>query len=86
MYSLSDNYPNPFNPTTTIAYSLPRESHVVLSVYNSIGQLVRQLINEDRPAGNYRFNFNASGLSSGVYFYRLKAGDFISVKKLVLMK
>ncbi len=85
-YSLSDNYPNPFNPTTTITYSLPEESHVVLSVYNSLGQLVKTLINEEKPGGYYRFNFNASGFSSGIYFYRLNAGDFTAVKKLVLMK
>ena len=85
-YSLSDNYPNPFNPATTIAYSLPKESHVVITVYNAIGQLVKTLVNDDKPAGYYSINFNASGLSSGIYFYRLTAGSFTAVKKFVLMK
>ncbi|MCB0747200.1 MAG: T9SS type A sorting domain-containing protein, partial [Ignavibacteriae bacterium] len=85
-YSLNQNYPNPFNPATTIEFALPKDSDVKLAVYNILGREITQLINIDLKAGYHRVNFNASNLSSGIYFYSLKAGDFTSVKKLVLMK
>ncbi len=85
-YGLDQNYPNPFNPTTTIEFALPKESHVKLEVYNVLGQRVATLVNEVRPVGYYAERFNASGLASGFYIYRISAGDFVKVRKLVLMK
>ncbi len=87
-YSLSQNYPNPFNPSTTIHFELPKESHVTLKVYNMLGQEVATLVNEKREVGRYNVEFRISNFeySSGVYFYRLIAGDFVSTKKFVLLK
>lgn len=85
-YALKQNYPNPFNPTTTINYSIPKEGLVTLKVYNILGEEVDILLNEIKQVGNYETNFDASSLSSGIYFYRLKAGDFIETKKMILMK
>ena len=85
-FSLSQNYPNPFNPSTSITYSLPRSSHVVLKVYNILGKEVITLVNEEKPAGNYKVVFNGSNLTSGVYFYKVQAGSFVSTKKFVLLK
>ena len=85
-FSLSQNYPNPFNPVTTINYSIPAESFVTIKIYNSIGQEITSLVNENKSSGNYSVNFNGGNLSSGVYFYRMQAGSFVSTKKFVLMK
>jgi hypothetical protein len=91
-YALHQNYPNPFNPSTTIKYSLAHQSNVKLHLYNSIGQVVKVLINSPQSAGNHEINFSASGLSSGVYFYTLNVGSpdgnksFRSTKKMVLLK
>jgi hypothetical protein len=85
-YSLSQNYPNPFNPSTTIEYALPKAGNVELIIFNSIGQEVSHLINEFQEPGNYLFNFNANNLSTGVYFYRLKTNDYVSIKKMILIK
>ncbi len=85
-FSLSQNYPNPFNPTTTIKYSIPNPGSVKLLVYNSLGEKVTELVDEYKEAGSYKINFDASDLSSGIYFYKLKAGRFTSVKKLILLK
>lgn len=85
-FTLSQNYPNPFNPTTTISYQLPVTSNVKLKVYDILGREVATLVNEEKPAGSYEVEFNGSGLSSGIYFYQLKAGNFIQTKKFVLMK
>ncbi len=85
-FELYQNYPNPFNPTTTINYSLPKDSKVVLEVYNSIGQRVATLLNGEMAAGYHQVKFNTSNLSSGVYFYWLKAGSFVSTMKLILLK
>lgn len=89
--ALVQNFPNPFNPTTTIAFSLARRSHVVLAIYDVRGALVRTLINEPRATGNYRVEWDGrnnagASVSSGVYFYRLNAGGFRSTKKMVLLK
>ena len=85
-YNLNQNYPNPFNPTTTIVYSVPQRSIISLVVYNAIGQQVSVLANEEKEVGTYRINFDATGLPSGIYFYRLSAGNFVTTKKMVLLK
>jgi hypothetical protein len=85
-YSLSQNYPNPFNPSTVINYSLEKPSNVSLAIYNVLGQKVSTLVNQFMQAGSYSYSFDASRLASGVYFYRIEAGTFVSVKKMLLMK
>jgi hypothetical protein len=85
-YSLSQNYPNPFNPTTTISYALPVSEHVKLSVYNMLGEEVATLLNETEGAGYKSVSFDASGLPSGIYIYRISAGSFTDQKKFLLIK
>jgi photosystem II stability/assembly factor-like uncharacterized protein len=85
-YSVSQNYPNPFNPSTTINYSLAREEKVKLFVFNTLGQIVKVLENGYKNAGNYTVTFNATDLPSGIYFYRLEAGQFTQVRKMILLK
>jgi hypothetical protein len=85
-FSLDQNYPNPFNPSTTIKFSIPNEEFVSLKVFNSLGEEVAELLNETKPAGNYSVSFNASSLTSGVYFYKISAGNFIETKKMILIK
>jgi len=85
-FELSQNYPNPFNPTTTIKFALPKASEVHLVVYDILGRIVTTLVNGNLNAGYHTINFNASNFASGVYFYSIKAGDFTSVKKLMLLK
>lgn len=86
VYSLDQNYPNPFNPSTSIKFSIPVAGDVVLSVYDVNGKLVSTLVNERKTAGIYTVDFNAARLSSGVYFYKIKSGEFIDTKKMVLIK
>jgi len=83
---LAQNYPNPFNPSTTFQFSITKSSHVLLEVFNILGQPVARLVDENLSAGTYRMNFDASALSSGVYLYRLTAGNFTQTMKMVLMK
>jgi hypothetical protein len=85
-FALMQNYPNPFNPTTSIAYELPITAKVVLKVYDVLGREVATLVNQVQAAGRYVQPFNASGLSSGIYFYRLQAGNFVETKKMMLVK
>jgi hypothetical protein len=85
-YEVMQNYPNPFNPSTRIRYGLPQKSQVTLSVFNTLGQEVANLVHGDYEAGYHETTFDASGLSSGVYFYRLKAGDFVQTKKLLILR
>jgi hypothetical protein len=85
-YSLSQNYPNPFNPSTTIRYALPTRSQVTLAVFNTLGQHVALLLQREQEAGYHEAVFNASDLASGVYLYRLQAGDFVQTKRLVLVR
>lgn len=85
-FSLEQNYPNPFNPSTTIKFALPANSNVKLVVFNSLGQVVSELVNTKMDAGYYSINFNASSLASGVYYYRIEADNFTSIKKMMLIK
>jgi len=85
-YSLSQNYPNPFNPTTNIKYSITKESQVTLKVYDVLGREVENLVNQKQTAGSYEVNFNASKLASGVYIYRLTAGNFVQSMKMMVIK
>jgi len=85
-FSLSQNYPNPFNPTTTINYSIPKSGLVTLKVYNVLGKEVATLVNEVKNAGSYAVNFGGFELTSGTYFYKIEAGDFTDVKKMILLK
>jgi hypothetical protein len=85
-FLLSQNYPNPFNPSTKISYQLPESGNVTLNIYDVLGNELAALVNDYKPAGNYDVDFNAVGLPSGVYFYRLTAGSFTETKKLILMK
>ncbi len=85
-FSLQQNYPNPFNPVTTIKYSVPSTQHVALSVYNLLGQKVASLVNEVKTAGNYKIDFDASKLSSGIYLYKFEAGGFVKTNKMTLLK
>ncbi len=85
-FSLLQNYPNPFNPTTTIRYSIPKESMVTLRIFNILGQEVSTLVNRHQVAGNYTATFDASRFASGVYLYRLNAGSFNQVRKMLLLK
>jgi hypothetical protein len=86
VYLLDQNYPNPFNPVTTIGYSVPEFSHVNLTVYDLLGEPVTTLVDDDKLPGNYSISFNASSLSSGVYYYRLKAGNYTNTKKFTLVR
>lgn len=85
-FRLSQNYPNPFNPTTSIEYSVPSSEYVSLKVYDILGNEIAELVNEQKSAGTYRVNFDASSMSSGVYFYRIKTGSFNQVRKMMLLK
>ncbi|MBK6876532.1 MAG: T9SS type A sorting domain-containing protein [Ignavibacteria bacterium] len=85
-FSLAQNYPNPFNPSTTIVYGVPENGPVTLKIYDNLGREVSTLVNESKTAGFYTATFSAAELSSGVYFYKLESGKFVSVKRMVLMK
>jgi hypothetical protein len=86
VYNLAQNFPNPFNPITKISYSIPKSSEVSLTVYDILGQRVASLVREKQDAGSYSVDFDASSLSSGVYYYKIQAGDFVSIKKMTLVK
>ena len=85
-YLLENNYPNPFNPTTTITYQIPELNFVSLKVYDVLGNEIATLVNEEKPAGNYEVEFYGVGLTSGIYFYKLKTGSFAETKKMILIK
>jgi hypothetical protein len=85
-YGLFQNYPNPFNPATTISFSLPTGSFVSLKVFDLIGREVAIIVSQELFAGTYTRQWNATNMSSGIYFYRLQAGSFTETKKLILMK
>ncbi len=85
-FSLMQNFPNPFNPSTVIQFSVPKSSYVSLKVYDMLGREVKTLVNETKQAGTYAYNFNASNLPSGVYLYKIVAGDYTATKKMILVK
>jgi len=85
-FNLSQNYPNPFNPSTTLKYQIRELSFVTLKVYDILGNEIKSLVNGEKTAGIYELEFNAANLSSGVYFYQLKAGDYLETKKMLLIK
>lgn len=85
-FSLSQNFPNPFNPITIINYRIPINSNVTFNVFDVLGNVVATLLNEEKAPGNYELKWDASGLTSGVYFYRLQAGSFIETKKMILIR
>ena len=85
-YDLSQNYPNPFNPTTNINFDLPKSGEVQLTVFNSMGQEIKSLVSGFKAAGSYKVDFDASALPSGTYFYKLTTSDFVSTKKMILVK
>ena len=85
-YTLSQNYPNPFNPSTTIEFTLPKSEFVTLKVYNILGEDITTLVNNKLQAGNHTYEFDGNNLASGVYIYRIEAGKYQQVKKMVLLK
>ena len=85
-FSLSQNYPNPFNPSTIISYQIPTNGNVTLKVFDLIGNEVATIVNENKTAGSYSIEFNASDLPSGVYFYQLKQGEMLQTNKMMLLK
>ena len=85
-YDLSQNYPNPFNPSTTIRFSVLESNFINLSIFNSLGEKVEELVNDVREPGVYTIEFNAKNLSSGTYIYRIQANDFVQTKKMVLLR
>jgi hypothetical protein len=85
-YLLSQNFPNPFNPATNISFSLPEQSNVRITVYNLLGEKVAELVDEEFASGSHTVSFDAVGFTSGMYFYKMKAGEFIEIKKMMLMK
>jgi len=85
-YSLSQNYPNPFNPVTKIEYALPKNGLVTIKVYDILSREISTLVSEVKPAGYYSVDFDASKLTSGVYFYKLESGSFSNIKRMILIK
>jgi hypothetical protein len=85
-YLVEQNYPNPFNPSTEIRYQIPENGHVKLEIFDILGNLVTTLVDQEMNAGYHSYNWNAIGISSGVYIYRITSGKFIATKKLMLMK
>jgi len=85
-YALQQNYPNPFNPSTSIRFDIPQSGVVTLKVYNMLGEEAASLLNEFKDAGSYEIKFDASGLSSGIYFYTISTANFVSTKKMILVK
>ena len=85
-FLLSQNYPNPFNSSSIIKYSIPKSSYVTIKIFNTLGEEIETLVNTEKPASTYEVNWNASNVPSGVYFYRLQAGDFVQTKKMIYLK
>jgi flagellar hook assembly protein FlgD len=86
-YALEQNYPNPFNPSTTIEFSLPEDvSNVTLSIYNALGEKVAELVSGSMVAGKYQYQWDAQNVATGMYIYELRSDNFVSVKKMLLLK
>ncbi|MCD4692863.1 MAG: T9SS type A sorting domain-containing protein, partial [Calditrichales bacterium] len=85
-FALHQNYPNPFNPDTRIKYQVARKGNIHLAVYNVLGQRVQTLLNRIHETGSYSVTFNATGIPSGIYYYKLTAGSLVQVRKMVLIK
>ena len=85
-FGLKQNYPNPFNPKTNIEFSIPKSEFVTLKVYNILGEEVSTLVSARLIAGRYRYDWNASNVASGVYLYRIQAGDYVDAKKMILLR
>ncbi|MEJ2242848.1 MAG: T9SS type A sorting domain-containing protein, partial [Candidatus Bathyarchaeota archaeon] len=85
-YRLSQNFPNPFNPSTKIEYSIPQSSQIQIKVFDVLGNEIKTLINEEKPSGAYELTWNAENLPSGVYFYQMRAGGFVQTRKMILLK
>ena len=85
-FLLSQNYPNPFNSSSVIKYSIPKSSQITLKIFNTLGEEIETLINEEKPVGTYEVNWNAADLPSGVYFYKITAGNYIATRKMLLLK
>jgi photosystem II stability/assembly factor-like uncharacterized protein len=85
-FLLMQNYPNPFNPSTTIEYEIPKQSHVTIKIFDLLGREVATLVNDRESAGKYKIKFDGSGLSTGIYLYRMEAGNFSQTRKLILIK
>jgi hypothetical protein len=85
-FTLEQNFPNPFNPNTTIRFSIPKATHVTLSIYNSLGEEIAKLVSQNLYAGIHTTEWDASGFASGVYYYRITADNFVETKKLLLLK
>jgi len=85
-FQLNQNYPNPFNPSTVISWQLAVRSFVTLKIYDVLGNEVAVLVNEEKPAGNYKIDFKGNNLASGIYFYTLRAGSFVQSRKMILLK
>ena len=83
---MSQNYPNPFNPNTTIRYEIPQDGLITIEVFDILGQKVKTILNEFKSAGRYDVKFNSAGLSSGIYIYQLRADNFVTSKKMLLLK
>jgi hypothetical protein len=86
VFALEQNYPNPFNPATIIRYDIPTAAHVLITIYDALGRRVTQLVDREHVPGFYKAQWNAAGVASGVYYYRIVAGDFVSVKKMMLVR
>lgn len=85
-YKLEQNYPNPFNPSTIIKYAVAERSYVVINIYNIAGEEIVTLVNEEKDRGWYEIKFNSNGLASGIYLCRMQAGNYVSIKKMMLLK
>jgi hypothetical protein len=86
LFGLDQNYPNPFNPSTTIRYAIPERVHVTLSIFNTLGQQVAVLVNENQEAGYHDVRFDGSGVASGVYYYRIQAGGYVKTMKMLTVR
>jgi len=85
-FSISQNYPNPFNATTAIQYNLPEQSQVIINIYDILGRKVQTLVNKQQPTGYHQVIWNANDKTSGMYFYKIQAGEYSEAKKMVLLK